>query len=106
MAAVDIKKADVLLGRLVEVTINDSTPAEVFARKNIREGTVKVSEEVEEAVYETESVGVDVDEGVRSRKVIVELDISEINTTDIANIGNNGNEITVKTSTGDCSGRH
>ncbi|RME22451.1 MAG: hypothetical protein D6800_11020 [Candidatus Zixiibacteriota bacterium] len=104
MAAVDIKKADVFQGRLVELTINSSTPSEVFARKNIREGIVKVSEEIEEAVYETESVGVDVDEGIRSRKVLVELEISEISTTDIDNINTSGAEIIVKTSTGGANG--
>ena len=96
MAAID--HSLIVRGRPVTVTINDETPTLIVAWDNIKDGVVELNEEIKGDVYEVED-GTEIPSN-QGRKAVLELSISELDTTNISAINGNDHEIKVETDEG------
>ena len=98
MATRDIAHADIMRGRNLVVTVNDSTPAEVLSLQNIKDGIVSLVESIKEDIYEVED-GTEIINKF-ARKCTFEFSFSEVDQTDIAALAVDGGEIEIVTSEG------
>lgn len=96
MAVRAITHVDILRGRPTEFTVMGSA-AELLALQNIKDGEVKVSEEIKESTYEVEDSTEILEQ--QGRKCTIEFTFSELVSADITAVSA-GDEIVIGTTAG------
>jgi hypothetical protein len=100
MAVRSIAHADIMRGRTHKILVEDGG-VEVVYLQNIKDGQVKVNEEIKETVYEVEDATEIINK--HGRKTTIEFVYSELDTADIIALCA-GDEITISTAAGGLNG--